>query len=374
MERQYQVIHSSFSHGKQATLLIVSEKQKYSQIIEGIERMLSESETESSSSNDTEFLAICSVVADEEVSIVERCNQDELLVSSTTEEKDHESSLQNQLDAEKWSSVACLIEDLPSLAHAQLTIIIQGERISCRPLHAVCARRLPSLDLLEQLIAYSPSALRERDPRGRLPLHLALLRGCCSPNVIRYLCERSPFALLQKDDDGNVPLHYACQFASHGILQIVLNACPEAATIANNKKRMPLHFVCARNWDLEGPSVCSVREAFPEAALASDRSNRLPLHWACDQPLLRYDLLAALVEQYPGGLLHRDHTGATPVQLAKRMQKQFYGEEQSVVLAFLTERTVWERRNKCVLHNFFTIRMTSEKNKNNRQSPQFPYG
>jgi ankyrin repeat protein len=333
--------------------------------------MLSESESELSS-NDTEILATCSVVPDDELSIVERCSQDELLISSTTE--DLESSLQNQMDTEKWSAAARLLENFPSLAHANLTIIIQGERIGCRPLHAACARRLPSLDLLEQLMAYFPSALCEHDPRGRLPLHLALLRGCCSPSVVRYLCERSPSALLQKDDDGNLPLHYACQFTSHIIVQIVLNACREAATIANNKKRLPLHLVCARNWDLEGPSVCSVLEAFPEATQATDRSNRLPLHWACDQPLLRYDLLAALVQQYPGGLLHRDHTGATPVQLAKRMQKQYYGEEQGVVLAFLNERTVRERRNKCVLHNLFAIRISGDKNKNNIQSLQFPYG
>lgn len=173
--------------------------------------------------------------------------------------------------------------------------------------------------------------------------------------------------MLKKDADGNIPFHYACLYGSNEVIRCILEVCPEVAQVTSGKARFPLHLVCSRNWDLEGPCVRTILEAYPEAVCEVDRSNRLPLHWACDQPLLRYDVLATLVKHYPAGLLHRDdHTHSTPVQLAKRMQQH---GEHGVVLAFLKERTARERRNKRVLQNFFSFRI-NEKNKH----LQFPYG
>lgn len=323
--------------------------------------MLTADESQSST-NEAELFGNCSAVPEEAV-LDTLINKDvsPALSAVISSNKELGSSLQHFIDTENWSFLAELLENFPYLAHSRLTIIVHGERTPCMPLHAVCARKIPAMDVLEQLVAFHPSSLNVRDHRMRLPLHLALLRGCTSISAIRYLCECSPQALLQKDADGNLPLHYACQYGSDEIIQCILEACPEAARVANGKARLPLHLVCSRNWDLEGPCVCTILEAYPEAARQVDRSSRLPLHWACDQPLLRYDVLSTLVEQYPAGLVHRDNSCATPVQLAKRMQQG----EQGVVLAFLKERTARERR--CALQNFFTIRI-HEKN-----SP-FPYG
>lgn len=311
--------------------------------------MLTADDTEPST-NDAAQVGNCSVVLDDGC-LLALYNMDvspglSAIVTPTTELV---SAIQNLIETERWSYLIELLENFPFLAHSSLTIIVHGERTPCLPLHAVCARKSPSIDALEKLIAFHPSSLRSGDHRMRSPLHLALLRGCSSKTIIRYLCDRIPGVLLKKDTDENLPLHYACQYSSNEIIQYVLNICREAVFVANGKMRLPLHLVCLRNWDIEGLCFRTILEAYPEAVCQVDRSKRLPLHWACDQRHPRYDVLATLVEKYPGGLLHRDQCCATPVQLAKRMQ---YGE-QGVVLAFLKERTAQERRNKNVVQNFF---------------------
>ena len=261
--------------------------------------------------------------------------------------------LQGLLLQESWNEILSLLQNHPQLSRQVVLVHCRGERTPCLPLHAVVAHRAPSMDITEALVSMHPAALWTPDAvRGRCPLHFALLKGA-SHMLIRYLCQRHPAALHFVDDQGNTPLHYACQLASEATCRLLLDMYPAACQISNSDKRLPLHLLCAREWDTarlessqndssqEAPIVVSlgllemVRQAHPAAVSTLDRNGRLPLHWAACQN--RGDILQWLVPHYSAGLLQRDASEKTPLELAKLLKG-------GVVAAFLKERTAKERR------------------------------
>jgi hypothetical protein len=255
-----------------------------------------------------------------------------------------------------------LLEDSPDLARQTVTVVFQGENCSSTPLHAVLEASAP-LAVVDAMVTAYPAALGMGDcAGGRLPLHWALRRAA-SLAVIQYLVSAHPEALLVADHAGSLPLHTACSYASEEVIRAVLGQCPEAASITNGKShRCALHLLASRclydDNNLSLDAFRTVLDAHPAAAALDDRQGRVPLHIACEHAHPRWDVLRLLVEQHPAGLLLKDQWKLTPVQLHRRFVDR---PDHDVVVAFLQERTVrekrkrWQQHTSSVVDKIFTI-------------------
>jgi hypothetical protein len=118
---------------------------------------------------------------------------------------------------------------------------------------------------------------------GALVLHAFISTECNDPKIIGLATERYRENLCCPDGNGNYPLHLAC--ASNGgqlcSLQKILDAYPEAASIANYAGELPLHIAVkhGREWH-EG--VESLIWAHSAALTAKDSTTgMLPFALAC---------------------------------------------------------------------------------------------
>jgi hypothetical protein len=220
---------------------------------------------------------------------------------------------------------------------------------------------------------YPGSLMRKEEGGDRLPLHMAILKGA-SLAVIRYLLEALPQALEKADCEGNLPLHYAAMYSSEQIIRLVADRYPAACRHANVKERMPLHLLCARNWDHQDYDLISLNQihciftSWPAAVQHADRNGCLPLHVACSQPQPRWDVLNLLIEAFAAGLLHKDDEERVPLQICRRIASSVlatsspttstspFCRDNDVVLAYLRDKTNQEKR-KHLRERIFTIRI-----------------
>ena len=78
------------------------------------------------------------------------------------------------------------------------------------PLLLAC-RMNPPVSIITSLLKANPSAVFERDSKGRLPLHLACEYGASS-RVIRTILNANPQAVSMKDGLGMLPIHKIYRF------------------------------------------------------------------------------------------------------------------------------------------------------------------
>jgi hypothetical protein len=284
-------------------------------------------------------------------------------------------SIQSLIANEDWTELKTLVERDPDVCRQRVHMIFQCENITCLPLHAVVGRRgagiLSAVDCL--VTTYPGSLMRKEEGGDRLPLHMAILKGA-SLAVIRYLLEALPQALEKADCEGNLPLHYAAMYSSEQIIRLVADRYPAACRHANVKERMPLHLLCARNWDHQDYDLISLNQihciftSWPAAVQHADRNGCLPLHVACSQPQPRWDVLNLLIEAFAAGLLHKDDEERVPLQICRRIASSVlatsspttstspFCRDNDVVLAYLRDKTNQEKR-KHLRERIFTIRI-----------------
>jgi len=287
----------------------------------------------------------------------ERSSGSESLSSS----KARKSLFQNHLDDEEWQEVLSMLRSYPSLAKVSVLMHRQGEKTLCLPLHVAVATKNPCNELIDELLLLHDLALTEGDTKfGRLPIHLALLSGVHNVATTKKLCNTA--SLLCSDVFGFTPLHYACQYSCNDVCNFFLDECPEACRIANEKDQLPLHLICARAWgDCPLPEQLFQRmvDVYPSAVKTLDRNGRIPLHWACDTMHPRGDVLSILIREFPSGLLVRERERKTPEGVNRRFRNA--QTDQDVVINFLHESTVRERRRHRSLDNFFTIKINETR-------------
>jgi hypothetical protein len=287
-------------------------------------------------------------------------------------------SLQSLIDNEDWTELMTLVERDPNVCRERVNMIFQNENITCLPLHAVVGRRGAGvLSIVDCLVTTYPGALMRKEEGGdRLPLHMAILKGA-SVAVVRYLMEALPQALEKADCEGNLPLHYAAMYSSEGVIRLTADRYPAACRHANLKERMPLHLLCARNWDHQDYDLISLDQihciftSYPAAVQHADRNGCLPLHVACSQPQPRWDVLNLLIKAFSVGLLHKDDEERVPLQICRRIASSAlatsspaststlptaFCRDNDVVLAYLRDKTNQEKR-KQLRERIFTIRI-----------------
>ena len=118
----------------------------------------------------------------------------------------------------------------------------------------------------------------------------------------------------RKNDRGNLPLHSAASFrAPVEVIEGLLEAYPEAASMTNNYGNLALHFTA---WK-KGPLDCMklLLQVFPEGAAQKNNHGNLPLHYAAhyNAPI---EVVEALYHAYPEAARQKNNDSNTPLDLA----------------------------------------------------------
>jgi len=131
--------------------------------------------------------------------------------------------------------------------------------------------------------------------------------SCCTDPRTRHESRR-------KNDRGNLPLHSAASFrAPIEVIEGLLEAYPEAASMTNNYGNLALHFTA---WK-KGPLDCMklLLQVFPEGAAQKNNHGNLPLHYAAhyNAPI---EVVEALYHAYPDAARQKNNDSNTPLDLA----------------------------------------------------------
>jgi hypothetical protein len=260
------------------------------------------------------------------------------------------------LDNGDWINLKALVESDPEVCRQSVSMMFQGRRITCLPLHAVFEGRCDNLSLIECLLeAYPEALLSKEEEGGRLPLHMAAIRGAPTA-VMRYLVQASPQSLQMADRQGNLPLHHAVTYSSEAVVELLANLSPDACQHANTKARLPLHLLCARQWDQDSLSLSLIRTILHHNARAAgkqERQGRLPLHLACEQGYPRLDVVELLVESFPAGLWCAEtQCGRTPLATYKLMNSSGSCDHE-ILLKVLGDTTNREMPKKSLICKLF---------------------
>jgi hypothetical protein len=255
--------------------------------------------------------------------------------------------LQAFIDNRDWSNLKALVKRSPEVCRQSVSMLFQGRRITCLPLHAVFERPGANLSVIYCLLTAFPGALISKDDEGdRLPLHMAAIKGA-SADVVRFMIEASPLSLQTADREGNLPLHYAAMYSSAAVVKLMADLSPDACQHANNRIRMPLHLVCARIWDQDSLTLSMIMNIIrhnPGALRLPEGQGRLPLHLACEQGRPRHDIVKLLVTSFPAGLLCEEvESGRTPLAICDLMNSSGLRENE-LVLAFLRNQEMSKKK------------------------------
>lgn len=116
------------------------------------------------------------------------------------------------------------------------------------------------------------------------------------------------------DDRGNLPLHTACcHQPTADVVEVLLKACPSAASQPNANGNLPLHQ--AAMWQASSEVVEVLLSRYPEAATVRNQYGSLALHLAASN---RADakVVRLLIDAYPAALQLQNDDGMTPLDLA----------------------------------------------------------
>lgn len=297
-------------------------------------------------------------------------SSNQLYLPKTTEKDNQADNLPRMLQYMRfkdWSNVLRLLEHDPSLSRRNVKMVYEGENSICLLLHLFCSRRSVPFIIIDLLVTLNPAALLESDTQGaRLPLHIATSSGM-SEEIVMYLCTALPQALQYADRDGNYPLHYAAMYGSPATIRHFVRTFPQAAGSQNEKKRLPLHFLCSRFFDddeiISPLDIEQLIKAYPQALKMKDRCGRLPLHLASEQTTMHWDHLNVLIKNFPSALVDKDEFEKTPLMHAKRRAVKNKEDHQSLI-SKLTECTLKEiRKEKPYLPSFMVNSTLAYSNK-----------
>lgn len=127
------------------------------------------------------------------------------------------------------------------------------------------------------------------------------------------------------DRDGNTPLlktfRHSSWFRIEQVVAPLLEAYPEAASVANSGRSLPLHvasevYPCKDDCGTYVAAVKAILDAYPQGARIADATGNLPLHRAAGAPGGALDICELLHDAYPDALTTKNGAGKWPVELA----------------------------------------------------------
>lgn len=238
-----------------------------------------------------------------------------------------------------WAAVCDDIdhEDVRNIAKADPLSTVKGynQPISANPGHLIAAVRRPDMKVVKTLYDFYPRMAYTRDNDGDLPLHYAA-RCTESIEMIQYLLQANPsgtkvkgesdlvplqcaiynqhppsqFEIVKKllkadveaaktiNPDGDTALHLAVELECNiNVLRLLIQAYPEAATIANDVGMLPLHTACFRKRNDLVQIVEELLAVYPDAVHTENGESLLPAHIAAQHS--NVEVLKLLLDAYP---------------------------------------------------------------------------
>lgn len=186
------------------------------------------------------------------------------------------------------------------------------------PLLWALERSAPTEVLLD-MIAVAPKAVRKVDKFGYAALHLALRRQCAPEVVLALITAEPSFAIKSLPGDRSLPLHIAAaKQASIDVIQSLLKAAPDATSALDRLNRTPLHHAV----DMSNPQVdvvTSLLLAHPTATSMKDSRGDAPLQIAARQRGVSPDIITMLISVDPSIGCAIGSKKATPLHHAARL-------------------------------------------------------
>jgi len=212
--------------------------------------------------------------------------------------------------------VRCLVEAKASLdlkdSHnetAGMVAVQKGERAITNLLLQAGAQTVPA-----------PARLRKGVGDEGFPLHHAA-RFQETADEVTSLVALAPGSAFRRDHDGWLPLHRACSNtspAAHRIVEAVLQANQEAASVKTPQKQLPLHVAC-----LGSPCSAVVGlliSSYAKGLATHDSQGNTPLHLAAQNPTPAAHAIACLcLEGNPEAVLERGWGLELPLHVGARM-------------------------------------------------------
>lgn len=113
------------------------------------------------------------------------------------------------------------------------------EGVFLPPLTMLCVLGA-TVETLEVVTKFYPSAMREIDSWLGTPLHYAVGHGNVRPDIISFLADTRPEMLAAKNSSGQTPLHVACARRAHyKIVSLLFQKNRKVATITDKQGRTP---------------------------------------------------------------------------------------------------------------------------------------
>ena len=187
---------------------------------------------------------------------------------------------------------------------------------------------LPSVDGLREIIERYGCKRNKNNNRSLREDDEGFFREfCCNEfvteGILRCLLEYFPDA-ANYSHRGMIPLHYLClnNYATRGMVQLVIDACPESIDREDNDHRWtPLHYLSA-NDKIEDTAAVDILGSFlercPEAAQRAETDGALPIHVACGTGSKSFEFCRMLIEAYPGSERIATSSGFLPIHVACR--------------------------------------------------------
>eukprot|EP01031_Cornospumella_fuschlensis_P027481 gene27481-33186_t len=191
------------------------------------------------------------------------------------------------------------------------------------PLH-YCAYNTRSLEVCSLLVKLYPDACFEPTKKGKLPFQLAAYNKYTM--IMDIILEANPNAIDTMDYNGNTPLHDACKSLNYEGCRKLLSMKKELNRTRNFNNVLPIHncffSIHKDNKRLQYKQLETIKVLMvvnPEIATYPDEDGRLPLHLAC-LTRAHFEIVEFLYSIYPSGALVRDREGNMPVQYVSNME------------------------------------------------------
>merc|ERR1711871_856582 len=107
------------------------------------------------------------------------------------------------------------------------------------PLHCCCAMVPPPVETVRALLRVYPAAAAHQDAKGMLPLHTFAQ----SQELAQQRLAREPETPAQKCDPGDSS---AAAESATTVLELLLDAYPDATKTVDRSGKLPLHRACQR--------------------------------------------------------------------------------------------------------------------------------
>ncbi|TMW62972.1 hypothetical protein Poli38472_005590 [Pythium oligandrum] len=193
-------------------------------------------------------------------------------------------------------SIDCMA--LKRLLQAYPEAVHQKTETDLTPLHLLCANESVSVDLLSGLLAYDKEqrALSLVDEFGATPLHLLCMNEALTASLLRTLMLSCTDASFGQDVHGRSPLHYICmnRAITSELVWLFLERAHDLVREIDSGGKTPLHHLCG-NHGVTAVTLEILFDACPSAAVIADKELRLPIQYLVDNPSSPPETTALLI-------------------------------------------------------------------------------